>query len=366
MNKELVTLKSSVRRLKRDFQLSGGELKNHAFLDNFPTMSLEQLQGLANDILENGLREKILLNHDGTVLIDGRNRLRACGVAGVEPRFSFLPKNTPEAEIVRIIANANIRTRNFTPGQLAFIGLEIADAITGVPISDLKNYPITKSYDSRTPRSYAAAVIGVSSKTVWQAAVLRTHNQEVETLVRSGELRLNTAYEMVMDERGLRTKPRKARPDGLTDTPPRGRDNSRRAVEARRAWLRHLAVDKEESVIEIAKVLDITDKHVRKLANRYQIPLPGDAWSYKRRKLVFDVSRIAQVVADDLVAMEDSLPRIRENIEQLDEDKAKEFAKIYYRAARQLRNLAQALQYGSAPMKRKNDDDGDYDGPASA
>ena len=57
----------------------------HPAAELFPMMGGEALQALADDIREHGQREPVILYH-GAVL-DGRNRLRACELAGVEPRF---------------------------------------------------------------------------------------------------------------------------------------------------------------------------------------------------------------------------------------------------------------------------------------
>lgn len=317
-------------------------------------MNPDQLQVLANDILENGLKENVLVTADRTTLIDGRNRLRACGVAGVAPRYSYVPEGTSNAEILRMMVSANVKSRELTPGQLAMIGYALSLELENIPVEDLANYPPVRKYDHQTPRSYAAAVVGISSKTIWQAKTILEYNPGMADQVKSGELQLNTAFERVRADRGLRKEQSVPVdwPKELPKTPPRGRDNTRRAVEARRAWLKHLA-GRGMSASEISNRLDISEIHVRKLARQYNIDLPGDAWSYKRRKPVLDVNRIAQVVADDLVAMEDSIPRIRENADQLDPDRTDEWAKIYHRASRQLRMLAASLSYGH-PKKRTN------------
>ncbi|MGH7135185.1 MAG: hypothetical protein ACREHD_05550 [Pirellulales bacterium] len=52
----------------------------------FPLMTGPEFGLLVEDIGEHGLRELILM-HQGLVL-DGRNRLRACEIARVEPRFA--------------------------------------------------------------------------------------------------------------------------------------------------------------------------------------------------------------------------------------------------------------------------------------
>jgi ParB-like chromosome segregation protein Spo0J len=60
-------------------------LKAHKYANLFPMMDDEALERLSWDITENGLLESIL-TYNGLVL-DGRNRLAACELAGMEPRF---------------------------------------------------------------------------------------------------------------------------------------------------------------------------------------------------------------------------------------------------------------------------------------
>jgi hypothetical protein len=88
----------------------------HPAADLFPMMDEEELQDLAADIQQNGLIHPIMLDHDGAVLIDGRNRLAACKLARVEPVFDRLPVgDDPLAYIVTM----NLMRRSLTKGQQA-------------------------------------------------------------------------------------------------------------------------------------------------------------------------------------------------------------------------------------------------------
>src|SRR3954454_17833315 len=78
-------------------------------------MSDDQLNELAADIEANGLLHPIVLDADGELLIDGRNRLEACHRAGVEPQFRRLNGEDHRA----FITSANLNRRNLSKGQQA-------------------------------------------------------------------------------------------------------------------------------------------------------------------------------------------------------------------------------------------------------
>src|SRR5262245_14416292 len=86
----------------------------HPFADRFPRLADDELQALADDIKATGLNEPIVLDAEGQV-VDGRNRLAACELAGVEPRFTSLGERDPVAYIL----SANIHRRHLTKSQQA-------------------------------------------------------------------------------------------------------------------------------------------------------------------------------------------------------------------------------------------------------
>jgi len=72
------------------------------------------LNELAADIKANGLHEAIKVDHTNRLLVDGRNRERACAIAGVDPRYERLPEKT---DIFNYIVSINLRRRHLTDEQ---------------------------------------------------------------------------------------------------------------------------------------------------------------------------------------------------------------------------------------------------------
>lgn len=94
----------------------------HPAADLFPMMSSERLAELAEDIRRNGQRMPIVLC-DGKVL-DGRNRLKACKLAAVEPEFEQFTGGNP----FDFVWSINGARRDLDPGQRAAIRLRIFKA----------------------------------------------------------------------------------------------------------------------------------------------------------------------------------------------------------------------------------------------
>src|SRR5262245_24291659 len=84
-------------------------LEFHPIADMFPLMEGEELDALVADIRANGLLESIV-TYEGMIL-DGRNRCRACLAAGVEPVLTPFRGDDPVAFVI----SANIRRRHLSP-----------------------------------------------------------------------------------------------------------------------------------------------------------------------------------------------------------------------------------------------------------
>src|SRR5437867_12260583 len=94
----------------------------HPVADLFPLLTGEAFQELATDIKKNGLREPILLDPEGRI-IDGRNRYRACNLAGVEPRFV---QWDGEGALPEVALSLNLHRRHLNESQRAMVAARTA------------------------------------------------------------------------------------------------------------------------------------------------------------------------------------------------------------------------------------------------
>lgn len=92
------------------------EYEFHAAANIYPLMSEDRLDDMADDIGDSGQLVPIELC-DGKI-IDGRNRYRACLIAGVEPEFVTI--ETPK-DPVAYVHSLNMVRRHLTQSQLAMV-----------------------------------------------------------------------------------------------------------------------------------------------------------------------------------------------------------------------------------------------------
>jgi hypothetical protein len=85
----------------------------HPAAEAFPMHDQDELNRLAVDIVQNGLRHPIITTPDGQVL-DGRNRLAACRLVNVDPSFEVY-----DGDPWAYSRSVNLHVRNMTTGQKA-------------------------------------------------------------------------------------------------------------------------------------------------------------------------------------------------------------------------------------------------------
>ena len=76
------------------------EMKAHPYADILPLLEGEAFDALVSDIRANGLMEPITIYQD--MILDGRNRLRACKAAGIEPEFLEFDGDDPLAFVLSL------------------------------------------------------------------------------------------------------------------------------------------------------------------------------------------------------------------------------------------------------------------------
>jgi hypothetical protein len=102
-----------------DIEWSG---KWHPFAERFPMLSEQELRDMAESIKETGQLNACVMNPNGLGL-DGRNRVAACRIAGVEPAWTVNGGNP-----MGIIIAANVHHRFLSTGQRAMaVAVELAD-----------------------------------------------------------------------------------------------------------------------------------------------------------------------------------------------------------------------------------------------
>ena len=93
----------------------------HEAANVFPMMDQDRLEELAEDIKDNGLQIEIEL-FEGKI-IDGRNRYKACLLAGVEPLFMEVMPPDP----LKYVLSLNLQRRHLDSGQRAFVALNVEE-----------------------------------------------------------------------------------------------------------------------------------------------------------------------------------------------------------------------------------------------
>lgn len=133
------------------------EIQYHPIANIFPLMPDSEIQALAKDIKENGLRNKIVLYHDK--ILDGRNRYRACCAADIEPVFDDYKGD----DALQYVISLNLHRRHLNESQRAIVGARLANMNIG-NFSNSANLPI-----SPISQSQAADMLNVSVKSIQTA-----------------------------------------------------------------------------------------------------------------------------------------------------------------------------------------------------
>ncbi|MEO2036278.1 MAG: ParB/RepB/Spo0J family partition protein [Planctomycetaceae bacterium] len=101
-------------------------MKYHPAACIFPLMADEDFDNLVEDIKTNGQHLPIILHKDGRIL-DGRNRLTACTIAGVEPCYETWEGD--DGSEIQYVLSLNLHRRHLTSSQLACTAVKADEAV---------------------------------------------------------------------------------------------------------------------------------------------------------------------------------------------------------------------------------------------
>ena len=168
----------------------------------FPKLPDDQLRDLADDIKRNGLQNPIVLLN-GKIL-DGRNRLAACKIAGVEPRFKeWRGKGSP----VEWVISQNLMRRHLSASQKAVVALDLLPLLEKEAKQRQRrsneyrgNGRSAQKCADRNGKGKAAEaaarIVGVSSRYVESVKAIKGKAPELLDIIRADDLNVTEATKL--------------------------------------------------------------------------------------------------------------------------------------------------------------------------
>jgi hypothetical protein len=158
----------------------------HPAANAFRMMDDEELQELAESIKEVGLLDRITLGvvNGERFIVDGRNRRKACELAGVAPKYEEIPFQN-EDELRTFVAGRNER-RSITKGQKAMAVAMLFPDSGGKGGRGKKDAAKTSN-----------SVAGFSGELLRQARAIFSFSPELAGAVRDGVVSLKEAFDSI-------------------------------------------------------------------------------------------------------------------------------------------------------------------------
>ena len=159
----------------------------HPAAEIFPMMPPAELQKLADDIKENGQEYAVVIDKQG-LLIDGRNRVAACDIAGVPVSLDEWDETL---DPVTYVIQLNLLRRQLDIGQRAAVGVRIAKAREkGNKHSGAKG----RAYDA------VSGELGVSRASIQRAVDIMQY-ADLEEKLDAGGANVTALYKEAKDRR---------------------------------------------------------------------------------------------------------------------------------------------------------------------
>jgi predicted RNA methylase len=176
-------------------------MKIHPAAEIFPMLSDEELDSLAVDIKAQGLLHPLVM-YKG-VLLDGRNRLAACKIAGVEPKFTQYEGESP----VSFVIGVNIQRRQLNEGQRMIIGMQIKPMLAEEAMHRMKagvrDPGANVHQGNRAPRAseIAGDRVGVSGRMISYGEQIQREYPEGIERIKRGEATVHEIRQEIKREK---------------------------------------------------------------------------------------------------------------------------------------------------------------------
>lgn len=298
----------------------------HPVADLFPLLERdsEQFKAMVESIKNLGLLQPVVLDSEGRVL-DGRNRLAACEVAGVEP--TFITHAPPEGEADYAFA-VNFARRDLTDDQRVAIAATYNAYVAqraGAPEGNrnaaktIQQKSGELKQDANRSRTALAEQANVSSYKAEQALKVKKQAPELLKRVAAGGLSLLDATYEIEGKR---------------------RDNYQPAA-TRVEQIKGL-VEAGNSIPQVASSLQIGEKQVRNLIHRHELKLPSSSTT-KHRQIKPAV--VAEETVNSMTGLAHGIETIRSvGLDGLDADQAREMLNEMRAALRSINWLMTQLK----------------------
>jgi hypothetical protein len=185
----------------------------HPAAELFPMLAAAELQALADDIKANGQIDPVVI-YEGQVL-DGRNRLAACELAGVEPRTIEMVFKACGIGPTEWVISKNLHRRQLSKSQAAAVAVEAlpmleAEAKTR-QVEAGRTHGVGQKLQQKVAeanagqaRDAAAEIMGVNRQYVSDAKKLRDEAPETYERVKAGKLNIHQAKREAVVEQAQR------------------------------------------------------------------------------------------------------------------------------------------------------------------
>ena len=172
-------------------------MEAHKYAQLFPMASEGELAEMAADIKQRGLLHPII-TVNGQIL-DGRNRFRACELAGVTPDFREYEGVDPLADVI----SWNLHRRQLSTSQRAALGAELKPMFEAEAKGRMSEggKGVANLPQAGKSRDQAAHAVNVSGRIVQDAeAILKDDPEEFEK-IKSGKSTVNAAKRKIERKR---------------------------------------------------------------------------------------------------------------------------------------------------------------------